>query len=197
MNETDFTNTELYQQVQRISQLKDLNIQANGYKWIIQYMNAYCLTQFLHVDMDDFSIENIIGQYEIYNEDLLSITLDIFGDIECFDDDIDDNYIELCLNYIETNYKIIQSNYGDIVFDKNLDFCQNYFEYINYLELKDHWIFEIEKFINYTPDDNWEDYYVTRSLITSYMDDYNHTDSPEQRKRFIHFMLKILDYFYK
>ncbi len=193
-------NTELYQQIQRISQIKDLNIQINGYNVILEYMNLYCLSQLLHIDIDtdDFSIINMIDQYAIYNRELHDIMLAINDDYYTWAElGIDELDIELFLNDIQKIYKIIKSNYGDIIFDKKLDFCQRYFEYVEYIELKDQCFFELKKLMNYTPNNDWYDYLETISWIHHILDKYNQTGNWEDQKPYIQQMLEMINKYYE
>lgn len=202
MDDLDLTylkqNTELYQQIQHISKIKNLDIQMSGYKVILEYMNAYCLTQLLHIDTNDFRIINIIDQYSIYNNKLFEIMLAINADYDTWSElGIDEVDIELFLSDIQKVYKIIKTNYGDIIFDKNLDFCQTYFLYIDYLDSQDQCFIELEKLMNYSPNDNWYIYMKTVSAIYPIFDKYNHTYSWKDKKPYIHQILEMIGDYYE
>ncbi len=75
-------NTQLYQQLQRIHQLKGLRRELNGYQATLEYINAYCLTQLLHVQTYDFDIIHIIDEYGHYNDELYELMLSINADYD-------------------------------------------------------------------------------------------------------------------
>ncbi|MCD7809403.1 MAG: hypothetical protein LUH02_08675 [Erysipelotrichaceae bacterium] len=191
-------NTQLYQQLQRIHQLKGLRRELNGYQATLEYINAYCLTQLLYVQTDDFNIIHIIDLYSQYNDELYKLMLSINSDYDDWSEKgFDDFDLGLFLYDIQHIYQIILTNYGDIIFDESLDFYQTYHQYIHYLENEDQCMLELKQFMNYSPRDHWYSYMEIITLIHKTFQQYIKAYSWQDQSNYIQQIRDIIGAYYE
>lgn len=198
MDNFNLSNTQLYQQIQRISKLKSIRRRLSGYQAILEYINVYCLTQLFHVKMDNYSIINIIEQYGNYDDHLYDMMLSINADYDKWSEKgIEETNLELFLYRIQNIYETIKTNYGDIILDDTLEFCQTYYQYIQYLEKEEQCTLSLKQFMNYNPQDHWYTYMEIVALIYQTFEKYAKLYSWQDKVDYIDQMLETIQAYYE
>ncbi len=186
-------NPKLFKSFQHALSYHGIQRKLSAIQATLEYVNVYCLTQLLHVTLEKNSITEIIIQYSYYNDDLYQNMININA---CYDryseNNIDEEDLELLMLKIQHIYEIIKINYGDIVFDESLEFCQKYNEYIAFLDVEDQCIIKLRDFMCLNDSIHWYSYMETVASLNDIFNQYLNDFDISRQEEYLNEMIEII-----